>query len=411
MERQMRQAFWQQAESWANSLPRVAAPRARVSNAGAECELFLYHSDGTLATDQEKWQVINGTAYGYEAGAAAVEIHPGPVNLESVGFGGWYSQLAGIETALVARARNHGLCVGRCGTVPWDAGVPTRLTELERYQIVPPFHNKHRSPLWGSRIGRATIPGAEVMGLCNAFQFTLEAESSIDAIDKLNRLLMISPMAVALGANAPLLKGKETGFKDVRFEVWRRSHDVRGLWERAIRRPYRVGLPVDYYYDLNSVLADVARYPFILNDPQNALKVGFGLMWRDARLKPLAPGRVGVEFRPLSTQPSLFQDIALAVFVVGRLLYSQFMNESLLDMDLVWKSKNQAEKRGLKGWPGLKKELVHAQAGLEAANLFGSFERDCLAFLQNRVNSGKTPGDELPRSKAGQLGCVKVTNW
>ncbi len=398
----MAKALHKQARSTIANIPEEPLC-PRVERVGAELELFLFHRDGTLVSDEEKRTILgtaDGDSFGYELGAAAVEINPGPINLHKEGFQGWFNQLHKLEKALHKSAKARKVKVGRCGTVPWASTKNIARTDMEKYRLVPDFHNKRR-PSWAPRnLGGAFVADAAIVGLCNAFQFSVEACSLNDGIDKLNRLLFISPMAVALSANARVFDCIDTGWADARFEVWRRSHETRTQKELSNGSVLRIGLPKNYYRNLEHYLQDICSYPFIISNPEAALGIGIGLNWRDARLK-FIDGSPVVEFRPVSTQPTLEEDIAIGVFVVGRLLWSQQNEEVLPPMAVVNRNKLEAEMRGLNaklaldGTTGraqqlLREELSRATKGLESEGILDEQAKEGLAALSTRIKAGIT---------------------
>lgn len=413
MEDQMQKAFWAQAETvLAHAKNGELVPR--ISNIGAELELYLYHINPTWtpASDEEKKSVIaraieiSGLPYfKQELGASMVEINPPPVDVSKAGFEGLYSFLHRHEAALQLAARENDLLIGRSGTIKGISTKKVPITPAERYRIVPKFHNDHR-PFWANtKIGPVELFGAEVLGLCCAFQFTLQTENATDAIDKLNRLLFISPMAVALSPNARYLREKDTGWADVRMEAWRRTHETRTLLEFLAGKQTRIGLPRSYYRNLKDYFERVSSFPFILDNPDKALAVGIGLYWQNARIKvfgDLDNPVLGIEFRPLSTQTCLEVEIDLLKFVIGRLFYSQMTNEPLPPMSHVWKNTKQAEKYGLTGswilpngsvgksriW--LRHEVELAEEGLRRSQLLMGndavlgYPRSSLGFIGTR---------------------------
>ena len=375
----MRQAFERKAKQAVKKIKPISQPLG-VSTVGAELELFLYKigERGTreLATHAEKEAISQGIeCAGTELGAAAVELHPGPVDISTKGLGALYQQLRGYELELSRNAARAGFTVGRSGTISWADVNRVERTPLPKYKHVPDFHWENRREGFEPSVGGVWVSDPGVVGLLNSFQFTMQARDVSDAIDKTNRLFMISPMAVALFANACVLGNVDTGWADVRLEVWRRSHDVRV--SDNPHAPERVGLPFDYYRDIQAYFDDIAQFPFILDAEEHALQIGIGLLWRDVRIK-FPNGHVLVEFRPLSTQGSLETEMLATAFTIGRLLWSQKNNEPLLPMKLVRSNKNQAEKFGLEGQyfsadrsyvpmrEALRAEIQKASIGLEA---------------------------------------------
>lgn len=357
----MQKAFRSQVKEALKHIPESGEMGA-ISKIGAEHELFLYRIVGdkkVLATNKEKLTILEtmndaneseDKDVDYELGASVIELNPGPVNLNEVGFGGWWEQLSTLSEQLTAVAGKNNLLVGRNGTIDWVPTTGIVRTEAEKYILVPDYHdnNRKKSPSSLSLNG-LEMTDAGAVGILNSFQFTLESHSIKDALDKLNRLLMICPMAVALFANASRLNGRYTGWEDVRYEVWRRTHDTREPGDNSSE--LRIGLPKDYYNTFGDYINDICKFPFISKEEKKALGYGFGLCWRDVRIKFDSKDNKNllVEFRPLSTQHTLKKEITAAAFVVGRLAWSQFVQEDLVPMENVRANKFEAEKNGMCG--------------------------------------------------------------
>lgn len=113
----------------------------------------------------------------------------------------------------------------------------------------------------------------------------------------------------------------------------------------------RTGLPSGYYSDLREYFQDVHDQPSILNQPTKAFPIGLGLYWRDARLKFFRlqedDPQVILEFRPMSIQPSSFEDYAMVAFAVGHIFGSQVMKLPLLPFSLVRENRMSAMSDGL----------------------------------------------------------------
>jgi hypothetical protein len=204
--------------------------------------------------------------------------------------------------------------------------------------------------------------------LSNSIQCNLEASSFEDAIDKTNRSFAIGPMAVALASNARFLEEKDTGIADIRMIAWEKSHDTRTALETEQGKITRIGLPGLYYLDLRDYFQRVPCYPFILHDPEHAFQIGIGLNWRDTRIKFIEDSVV-VEFRPVSTQSTVKENIAIMLFYLGRLQWSSQHKEPLLDLKLVEQNRDQAMYFGLnsKLWThkDKKTELLPAEIALD----------------------------------------------
>lgn len=328
--------------------------------AGTELELPLINHDYTLATQEGRDKVVSSTPYtSVELSAHQLEVTPAkPADLKH--------DLMSLErmmedsiSSIRPTTRNLNLSWLRLGTYPL-----CHIHEVDHTKGDPKYIKYVRSPMWHTQNQRPDAEGylltasgpldvssGYIVGLLNAIQITVDATSFEDAIDKLNRSYMISPMAVALAANSSHLGYLYTGYADVRFVAWTISHDTRTYNEVNNGNPTRVGLPRDYFSGLNEYFNQILSYPFVMNDPislEHPFEVGNGLFWRDARLKFFREQqKVGVEFRPVAIQPDLQGDMSVMMFYVGRLLWSQYNNETLTPMKAVWANKQSAMSHGM----------------------------------------------------------------
>lgn len=249
--------------------------------------------------------------------------------------------------------RKHGAQVVMMGaypfavdTIPYTSGD----NKYQKYEIVPSWHKENLT----TPINQPTIIlNPYVLGLMNSVQITVDSCSPDDAIEKLNRSLLISPILTAIAANAPILNLYRTGWMDIRFNAWQLSHDTRLDYELEAGKSTRIGMPRGYYRDLVDYFARLLRHPFILNtekDSEHAFEIGNGLNWKDARLKFFPEqGKIGIEFRPIALQPSTEEIAAILTFYLARLTWSQQNQEAYLPIAaLIW-NKNSAMKYGLSG--------------------------------------------------------------
>jgi hypothetical protein len=396
MDTKMRSAFWQQAKHAVAKACRGRVP-IQFANVGAEMELVLVHmGTNKLATEGEKNAVLNEMGQGAdkELGAACVELNPGPINLKCGGFTAWLNQLENLESKLRSVSAKHGLEVKHWATVPTRINpVGVERTKIKKYVLVPNYHNTHRPKWFTPKLRGLDLSDAGIVGLLNSFQFTVEAQTIEQALSILNWMYAVSPVTVALSANARILAGYDTGYADCRFEVWRRSHETRSLVEKAQGKTLRIGLPAQYFTSVEQYLREVASYPFILDVPEAALAVGIGLFWRDARLKfangkPNGGTTLLVEFRPMSMQRTTRECVFMAAFVMGRILWAQQHNETLPDMQEVWADKSRAELYGVAGFKKsyLLEEIHKAISGLLKGSIVTTSEATQMrAFLVKKV--------------------------
>ncbi|MBC8500938.1 MAG: hypothetical protein H8D38_04190 [DPANN group archaeon] len=228
-------------------------------------------------------------------------------------------------------------------------------TKADKYKIVPSFHNDFKGKYIDTLIGNSElidVKDAGVISLMSSIQCNLEAKDFTDAIDKMNRSFTIGNYVSAITSNARFLDGKDSGLADVRMVTWEKSHDVRTPDQLAREEVLRIGLPNDYDQNINQYFERVGSQPFILNKEEHrerCFEIGISLNWNDTRIKFNRDKKeVLVEFRPVSTQPTIEENIAAMGFYMGLLQYSQTNQEPLLPMTLVRKNRQEVMDKGLK---------------------------------------------------------------
>jgi len=120
-----------------------------------------------------------------------------------------------------------------------------------------------------------------------------------------------------------------------------------------------------------------------------------------------------VEFRPVSTQPTPEENVAIMAFYTGRLLWSQQTNEEFLPLELIQENKLEAEKNGTKAmlWTrdnqgsisklsasiSLELEIERAFRGLRAAGVGNNNWLDVASeILKQNLREG-SPAEKLDR--------------
>jgi hypothetical protein len=365
---------------------------------GFEMEASLIDEIGQPVTEQVR-DAIRETVPSAdpELGAAQIEWRTDPIELNADGgLRQLVDQAVSRDAQMRDAAASHGAKVLRLGTQPLIAVSEVERTNKQKYKEVPDFHNRKRTrtnTAIGPNNERVDLNDASVVALLNSLQCNLEAESLEDAVDLTNRSLMIGPLMVALSGNARFLEGKDTTFNDVRATAWETSHDTRTEAERHAGKGLRIGLPVDYFSDMKDYFKRVGSHPFILNDAKNALRIGIGLFWQDTRIKIIGDSAV-VEFRPVSIQPSVQEDIAVMLFYLGRLEWSKMTNEKLMPIEEVRERRAMAMMIGISPFLNeLPDELEKAFATLEHRGLAHDELLPFFDILKQRVIDGQTPAD------------------
>jgi hypothetical protein len=382
---------------------------------GFETEVSVVRRNDLEPVSQETRDAIIADLDGFgdvELGAFQLELRTSPLDVLEIGFVGLCEALRGLERRARRAANKLGATILRCGFSPnpRDLGAIAR-TDALKYRAVPNYHDERRGGWVNTLVGRADpvdVGHASVIALANSVQFNVQVPDPGRAIAVANRLLSVTPDLCAVAANARFLAGRDLGLADGRMLVWERSHDTRGVIEFLADAPTRIGLPATYYVSLEDYLDRVASFPLILDAPDAAFQVGIGLYWSDVRIK--FPGnRLVVEFRPLSVQPTAFEDVALFAAVLGLTAVEEHVLP-LRPMDLLARDRDAAFTHGLDAdlhtWNGgawvlapgrevLADVLKLARSGLVSLGLAKDADT-FLPVLEHRLTQG-TPSERLAR--------------
>jgi len=397
-------------EAFANTLPR----HDFVPTVGFEMEYSVVNAGSTSLVDEEirdKIVAESPDLLGQELGAWQLEVKSKPVNLADGGFPELSGQQYESETSAVDAAVKHQAELVRLGSFPLQRADEIRKSRSPRYQSVVNWHDSHHSGIPTS-IGasHATRPAsAAIVALMNSVQFNVAMQSVDDAINLLNVSLAIVPQIIALSGNSRYLDRLDTRYADTRMLMWERTHDTRTTIERLADEPLRVGLPDRYFQDIRDYVKYVKHFPFLLNKPGAAFAVGTGLNWSDARLKVTDNGVILLEFRPISIQPSVEDDIAICALYLGLLEFHRKRSASLPSLFLIKANRFFAMRDGLNAkfieidGNGAKRymsasrvvaeSIEKAKVGLITAGFESGVKS--LEILQRRLDAMRVPSDEF----------------
>jgi len=245
-------------------------------------------------------------------------------------------------------------------------------------------------------------------------QTNLQAQSLDDAVEKANFAYMFAPYAEAMGANAQIIEGRDTGSSDMRMPLWEKSADVREDEEFGEKSP-RAGKMESYFDSIDDYFERLDPI-YVAPDSDSAMDQAIANNWEDVNIKfDRKEGNALVEIRPLSIQPSVREDVALSAFMMGRIAYAQENQEELLDIGKVNRNRYTAMHNGLaeklydssgeqrEATNVIEDELDYARQGLDSLNLdyqdFIDGDQDLFdVTLGSRLESGETPGDRSARN-------------
>lgn len=419
-EAQMRSAYCIKVDTLKQQLKERIYDKSSILKVGFELECFIVDKEANPAGETERDKVIsalgsNGIEVDYELGASQIEIHTEPVDLacNNTDFVDGYLRINRQVNRIV---NGKQLSVLRIGALPNVSSINVEKTNQNRYEVVPGFFNQNRKPGSNTQIGKTDLVdagNADIVALFSSIQLNIEASSAEDAIEKLNYSFMLSPVITAISGNARFLDYKDTGYSDVRMPAWQVSHETRTGEEIMSDDETRIGMPNSYYKNIDDYFERIGSFPFILKDNLDlSLQYAIGLNWQDARIKVLEDQKaLVVEFRPVSTQPTPEEDLAVGLFYLGRLIWSQKNNEPLIDPIVNKRNKEHVMRDGINAtiatvgvdgniklitaYEVLPLELERARKGLLSID-YSSQNFDCFfALLEKRVETRKTPSDDF----------------
>ena len=288
-----------------------------------------------------------------------------------------------------------------------------------------PMMPKGRYRLMTEYMGRVGTMGTTMMYRTCTVQVNLDFASEADMVQKLRVALALQPVATALFANSPFLEGKPNGFKSWRSRVWRDLDPARtGMLPFVFDEGFGFEAWVDY-------ALDVPMY-FVYRDGRYIDALGQSFRDFMAGRLPALPGETPTLSDWADHLTTIFPEArikkfiemrgadggpwrrlcALPAFWVG-LTYDQGALDAAWDLVKGWDAETREEMRvaaskdGLEAMAGgrsmlsLAAEVLGiARSGLKARARPGlggmvQDERHFLHALEDSIESGKSPADEL----------------
>lgn len=428
-EKEMRNAFRKKVKEIIEEKERFIKKREDTM-IGLESEIGvfdLHHTESEMLFVRDAIvKRVGNEGADVELGAFQLELRTPPLSIFSTdGILPLEKKYRDITAIAVEEVKKHDSSILRCGTNPFVRIHDTPRTKKEKYTEVPNFQNVHRRKFAEMHIGingpNVNIGDASIVSLFQSFQVNMGACSLDDAVTLLNYALMTGPYLVGIGGNSRYLECTDTGINDVRILAWEASHDTRTVHDVVHGTKTRIGLPERYFLNIEDYFGRVARYPFILHNPDFAMQVGIGLHWLDTRIKIIGDAAV-VEFRMLPTQPQSADEISFALAFIGRLLYAVDNKEELLPFELVKENRLSTLLYGTRGnvWiknGGLLKRVpideaieIEVARAIQGLCSIGIDERDRLGEFIARYKKN-SPSEILARALNGKKYPEKEELW
>ncbi|CUH67179.1 Glutamate--cysteine ligase GshA [Thalassovita gelatinovora] len=288
-----------------------------------------------------------------------------------------------------------------------------------------PVMPKGRYKLMTSYMDKVGTMGKSMMYRTCTVQVNLDFGSEADMVQKFRVALALQPVATALFANSPFFEGKENGHKSWRSRVWRDLDAARtGMLPFVFEDGFGFERYVDYALDVPMyfVYRDGKYIDALGQSFRDFLKGELPAMpgetptfsdWADhlTTIFPEARIKQYMEMRGADGGPWR-RICALPAFWVG-LMYDQASLDAAWDMVKHWDAETreawrvEASVRGLQAIVGGRRMIDLAaevldisRAGLKARARPGlggmvQDERHFLHALEDSIETGKTPADEL----------------
>ncbi|MFC7705696.1 glutamate--cysteine ligase [Plastorhodobacter daqingensis] len=288
-----------------------------------------------------------------------------------------------------------------------------------------PMMPKGRYRLMTDYMGRVGTHGTQMMYRTCTVQVNLDYGSEADMVQKMRVALALQPVATALFANSPFFEGKPNGHKSWRSRIWRGLDDARtGMLPFVFEEGFGFERWVEYVLDVPMyfVYRDGKYIDALGQSFRDFLKGELPALpgekptlsdWADhlttvfpeARMKKFIEmrGADGGPWRRLCALPALW---------VG-LMYDQDALDAAWDLACNWDAETrealrvgasveglQARVNGLHMHDLAREVVAIAEAGLKARARPGAGglvadETHFLSALQETVETGKTPADEM----------------
>lgn len=354
-QQQMRVAFHHQLQE--RCRPNGAEAKPLPMKVGVETEYLIIDQQGRLIPETVRNRILAALPEASpELGVSTIETHTNPSRLWD-GPAELLHELHETEDRTRAALSEEHCRLVRIGAYPGSFDDLAVTQQPERYRrLMDVSHELHgitddAPPLPRVTLGTITLPRkkCEIMAGCQSVHLNIMVPAGELAIQMLNKAIELVPHLVALGAHSALMDCKWSGFYDFRVPIWEPLFTYRRIDSTYGVSTRRVGIPDTYHLNWQEYWFDVSNKLFFTYDESKALDTNLKHYWRSARIKP-CPGHEDyclVELRPLSTQPTIEEDAAFYLLIVGLLHDTVWRESPLLPIEYVKVNLDQASRVGL----------------------------------------------------------------
>jgi gamma-glutamyl:cysteine ligase YbdK (ATP-grasp superfamily) len=416
---------------------------------GAELEMYIVDSAGhPLHANEEILAAADDPQLTLELNRYNLEYNLSPYVLADSAFAATEREiLAGLEQLRAVAATQGGRIVP-IGILPTlrqtDFGSHC-ITDRRRYhalvnQLIRRRGDKFRIDINGEDPLKLELADITLEGANTSFQVHYRVRPA-DYADTFNAIQLVTPLAVAIGANSPTLFGRRL-WQETRIPLFKQSIDTRRVDRYSWREPARVNFGQGWARrGAAELFREVVRiYPPLLPvcsdvSPQEEIAAGITPSLAELRLhqstvwlwnRPVydntGGGHLRIEMRALPAGPTAVDMVANAAFLIGLAEGVRPQLEELLpalpfskaeynfyraaqhglDAKLLWPSPSQTGCREQGVADIIEHVLPLARAGLETIGVSAVESRRYLDVIEQRLRHRQT-GSSWQRDRLEQL--------
>ena len=356
-----------------------------------------------------------------EYGSYQIEINPPPLNVSSNSYKKLYDTIQNSRKKIEEITNEKNIQLIPIG-IPFyidsiDFHSKNIITPTERYLISTTyFHqvNKLGASLSFKNGEEINLPGNSGLSIINELHIHLQALNKTDLVMLFNYSQMITSPFVALAANSGIVNGKSLMYKDFQISIFEQAE---GLYDGPANIP-RTGLFPGYINILDDFFNNVLEFRPLyypkdgLDSTAFELIIGKYFGWTRIRVGFDPSPHLRIEFRPMSSQPTIIENIALTEFYINTLLRLIKNNHSLVPDRYLKANLFSAMKDGMNAmlfWDignGIKQYPVdHILDYLFALTTNNNYPD----IISNRISQKKSPVDKLieDRNKFGFFNSIE----
>jgi len=405
---------------------------------GAELEMSIIDKNAqALSLNKEILEESSDPHLQLELNRFNLEYNLSPVAAAGAPFSVMQVELTKALESLSKTAAKHDgriISIGILPTLRMEQLQAGAMTDMARYRALASGIKRIRREQFHIRIDGdepldVDCDSLTTEGANTSFQVHLRVNPQ-DFVSHYNSAQLVTPLALAVGANSPFLLGHSL-WDETRIALFKQAVDTRGTskheWRRAARVPFGHGWVRQSAYELFA--ESCFLYPILIPvcSDENAIQVvadggipelaelrlqqGTIWSWNRAIYDPSAGGHLRIELRALPSGPTPLDMMANAAYLLGLTVGLSQQVDSLLpafpfryadynfyraaqsglDAELLWPVLDTPSPRVVTARELCGEMMATADDGLAKLGVDEAERRSSLDIIRARLDSGITP--------------------